>query len=192
MPIARHAAKPGPWVTAMVSMPFNPTSPFARSSSGPNVLKCSRVARSGTTPPCFSWSAIWLCTHSPTSPRTGSKSATAVSSHELSSAKIISLRCPRQSLVTEKAHALEHRHCRVELPIRHRLETKAFLEENRIRDVGPPPLTREFHVFFRRHHHLHMRGDASLMNRCAAGRVVARCRQPQAFAVLQLEDGLNG
>src|SRR6185295_6693027 len=108
-------------------------------------------------PPCLSCSAIWLCTHSPTKPSAGSKRATAVSSHELSSARIISRRPVAAASIGEKPHSLQHRHRGFKLSIHHRLKTKSFFERLSVRDVRPGPLAGELRVLFRRHHDLHVR-----------------------------------
>ena len=61
----------------MVSTAAHSGSSLARARSGAKLRRCSRVARSGTTPPWRPCNTIWLCTHSPTRPRDGSNTATA-------------------------------------------------------------------------------------------------------------------
>ena len=88
-PIARQPANPGPQVTAITSGRAPANTSNTRSTRNGKFVRCSRLARSGTTPPYSSCKANWLWTHSSTTPREGSNIARADSSQELSMPRII-------------------------------------------------------------------------------------------------------
>ncbi len=89
-PTSRAPARPGPWVTATASRSARvaPASRSARSTTGTIASAWARHASSGTMPPYCSCSSAWLATTSESTSRSPRSTAAAVSSQEVSMARI--------------------------------------------------------------------------------------------------------
>src|SRR5690554_786418 len=92
-PMSRAPTKPGPWVTATASMPDQSKSASSKALriKGFRASRCWREAISGTTPPNRAWVSIWEATWLAKSSRPRLTMATAVSSQDVSIAKILAI-----------------------------------------------------------------------------------------------------
>src|ERR1039458_10461150 len=95
-PTTRHPARPGPRVTAIASTASQPpsTPASAASTTGASISRWARAASSGTTPPWGACRAICFDTWLERISRPSRTTAAAVSSHEVSMARMFTLRTP--------------------------------------------------------------------------------------------------
>src|SRR5579863_2745843 len=90
-PTSSDPARPGPDVAATASRSFHPSPArsIASRTTGTIERRCSRDASSGTTPPYFPCTENWLATTDDRTRVSSSITDAAVSSHELSMARIV-------------------------------------------------------------------------------------------------------
>ena len=89
-PTSREPARPGPEVAATASrlLQVMEARSSASRTTGTTARRCSRDASSGTTPPYLPWTENWLATTEERTHVSSSITAAAVSSQELSIARI--------------------------------------------------------------------------------------------------------